>query len=443
MARSVCFVTCGVAAGIVAAVLNGMRSGTAVGGRAYVCELALLVLVLWLNRRGAPDVAARLLAFSLPIFAATLMISSGQGFRDVAVLILPASLILCGLLLDRATLVAVTLLTVACTASTLVAEAHGWLAGPVAADSMSDVVDAGIILVVTSLGVGLVAGRLRESHARLRRQEAELRASEALYRGLVDLAADAIVVSLPGGRLVEANHRACELTGRTREALLGIAIETLFGPAELARAPFRYDLADQGRIVVTERALVRSDGARVPVEMSSRRMPDGNYQTILRDVSERQRAEAERRALEARLRQSQKMEAVGRLAGGVAHDFNNLLTAITGSLALALRDVGPDTRAHRWLTETDKAAWRAAALTRQLLAFTRQQVIAPQVLDLRSVVAGAGSMLARMIGETAKPRISLPIGGRGQLTSTSMIAVVQAPASKMGHPAPDISLAQR
>ena len=205
---------------------------------------------------------------------------------------------------------------------------------------MADVVDAGIILVVTSLGVGLVAGRLRESHARLRRQEAELVASESLYRGLVDLAADAIVVSRPGGGIVEANRRATELTLRSREELLGLAIETLFDAADLARAPLRYDLADQGAIVVTERALVRKDDARVPVELSSRRMPDGQYQTILRDVSERHRAEAERRALEERLRQSQKMEAVGRLAGGVAHDFNNLLTAITGSLALALRDVG-------------------------------------------------------------------------------------------------------
>jgi nitrogen-specific signal transduction histidine kinase len=122
-------------------------------------------------------------------------------------------------------------------------------------------------------------------------------------------------------------------------------------------------------------------------------------------VSERHRAERERAALEGRLRQSQKMEAVGRLAGGVAHDFNNLLTAITGSLALALRDVDPANRAHRWLKETDKAAWRAAALTHQLLAFSRQQVIAPRVVDLRAVVEGAGSMLSRMIGEDVALRI--------------------------------------
>ncbi len=409
-ARSVCFVTCGIAAGIVASFVNATQSEGGLGGDstwALLGELALLALVLWLNRSGAPQAAARLLALNLPLFSATLMITSGQGFRDVAVLILPASLILGGLLLDRATLVGVTLLTVACTAATLVAEAHGWLGRPGPRNFAADVVDAGIILTMTSLGVGLVAGRLRESHARLRRQETELRASEALYRGLVDLAADAIVVSLAGGGIVEANRRASELTGRSREELLGLSLETLFGPVELARAPFRYDLADQGRIVASERLLTRKEGARVPVEMSSRRMPDGKYQTILRDVSERHRAETERVALEARLRQSQKMEAVGRLAGGVAHDFNNLLTAITGSLALALRDVGPDARAHRWLMETDKAAWRAAALTHQLLAFSRQQLIAPRVLDLRSVVAGSGSMLARMIGEDIVLRTEL------------------------------------
>ncbi len=404
IARSIRLVGIAATAGILASLGQALLSGAAdrwLPVAVLAGELLVLAVVLRLNRRGSPQAAARLLALSLPLLSAMLMITSGQGFRDVAVLMLPASLILCGLLLDRATLVAVTLLTLVCTAVVRAGEAQGLLATPPAAvHPMTDIADAAIILVVTSLGVGLVAGRLRDSHERLRRQEAALRASEALYRGLIDLAADAIVVGAPATGFVEANHRATELTGYSREDLLcSASLETLFSAAERARLPFRYDLADQGQIVVAERALTRKDGTCVPVEMSSRRMPDGKYQTILRDVSERHRAEAERVALEIRLQQSHKMEAVGRLAGGVAHDFNNLLTAITGSLALALRDVSPDARAHRWLMETDKAAWRAAALTHQLLAFSRQQVIAPRVVDLRSLVEGAGSMLARMIGE--------------------------------------------
>jgi two-component system, cell cycle sensor histidine kinase and response regulator CckA len=407
IARSVCFVAIGVGAGMLASFVQNWLGGHALRTFAAVMaiELAVLATVLWLNRRGAPQVAARVLALSLPLLASSFMLMSGQGFRDVAVLMLPASLILSGLLLDRVTLVAATGLTLACSSGVLLAESQGLLAVARQRNAISDVFDAGVILVVTGLGVGLVAGRLRESHERLRSQEAKLRESEARYRGLVDLAADAIVVSTSETRLVEANHRASELFGYSREELLSISLERLFSPEELRRVPFRYDLADQGQIVVVERRLARKNGVEVPVEMSSRRMPDGKYQTILRDVSERHRAERERAALEARLRQSQKMEAVGRLAGGVAHDFNNLLTAITGSLALALRDVDPGNRAHRWLTETDKAAWRAAALTHQLLAFSRQQVIAPRVLDLRAVVEGAGSMLSRMIGEDVTLRI--------------------------------------
>jgi len=409
IARSVCFVATGVGLAIVASLLQhgAGEAGRGVSVAVLASELLVLGVVLLLNRRGAVQGAASLLALSLPLLASALMLASGQGFRDVAVLILPASLILCGLLLDRVSLTAVTLLTVACSTGVLYAEARGMLGAPDPITAREDAVDAAIILVVTAIGVGLVAGRLRESHARLRRQEAELRGSEARYRGLVDLAADAILVSARESGIVEANHRASELTGQPREALVGAPLEALFGAAELARVPFRYDLADQGRIVTAERLLRRRDGTEVPVEMSSRRMPDGRYQTILRDVSERQRAEAERAALEARLGQSQKMEAVGRLAGGVAHDFNNLLTAITGSLALALRDVAEGARARRWLMETDRAAWRAAALTHQLLAFSRQQVIAPRVLDLRAVVTGAGSMLARMIGEDIALRTRL------------------------------------
>jgi nitrogen-specific signal transduction histidine kinase len=107
----------------------------------------------------------------------------------------------------------------------------------------------------------------------------------------------------------------------------------------------------------------------------------------------------ERKLLEAQLRQAQKMEAVGRLAGGIAHDFNNLLTAITGYADLALSDLREGDPMRQDMEEILRAAHRAAELTRQLLAFSRQQVLAPRVLDLNEVVQSVDKMLRRLVGE--------------------------------------------
>lgn len=113
---------------------------------------------------------------------------------------------------------------------------------------------------------------------------------------------------------------------------------------------------------------------------------------VTRDVTERI-------ALEMQLRQAQKMEAVGQLAGGVAHDFNNLLTVITGGVALARESLPPDAAALEELDAVEGAARRAAALTRQLLAFSRQQVLRPELVDLNRILCGLESMLRRLIGE--------------------------------------------
>jgi nitrogen-specific signal transduction histidine kinase/CheY-like chemotaxis protein len=117
------------------------------------------------------------------------------------------------------------------------------------------------------------------------------------------------------------------------------------------------------------------------------------------DITERKRAEAEREKLQAQLTQAQKMESVGRLAGGVAHDFNNMLQVILGNTALALEDLPPDGPLRESLEETRKSAERSADLTRQLLAFARKQTIAPKLLDLNDTVQGALKMLRRLIGE--------------------------------------------
>ncbi len=112
-----------------------------------------------------------------------------------------------------------------------------------------------------------------------------------------------------------------------------------------------------------------------------------------------EQAERERQSLEDQLLQSQKMEAVGRLAGGVAHDFNNMLAVIGGHTEMALEDIDPDSPLRDDLLEIQKAAWRSADLTRQLLAFSRKQTIAPRILDLNDTIAGLLKMLRRLIGE--------------------------------------------
>ncbi|MGH7476199.1 MAG: MHYT domain-containing protein [Longimicrobiales bacterium] len=134
------------------------------------------------------------------------------------------------------------------------------------------------------------------------------------------------------------------------------------------------------------------------------------YRAAQAEIAERQRAEQALHASEERLRQAQRLEALGRLAGGIAHDFNNLLTAIKGHTELLLTgrsDAGDD---HEDLVEIDKAADRAANLTRQLLAFSRKQVVAPQILDLNAVITSMERMLRRLIGEDIELHTELTAG---------------------------------
>ena len=147
----------------------------------------------------------------------------------------------------------------------------------------------------------------------------------------------------------------------------------------------------------------RKDGRPIEVELSSHRVHFGARPARLvlaLDVTEQRR-------LEEQLRQSQKMEAVGRLAGGVAHDFNNLLGVIMGYGEIVQRRIPAGDPLQGKVAEILKAAERAAALTRQLLAFSRKQVLQPRVLDLNVVVADMEKMLRRLIGEDIELKMSL------------------------------------
>ena len=154
---------------------------------------------------------------------------------------------------------------------------------------------------------------------------------------------------------------------------------------------------------------VRPDGRVIEVRASP--MPGGGFVGTYTDVTERKRRDEALRRSEARLRQAQKMDAAGRLASGVAHDFNNLFTVIAGRSEILLRQLPPDDPRRRQVDLIQETAFRAADLTRQLLAFSRKQVLQPKILDFDALVEGMQGILGRMIGEHIELRGQCQAGG--------------------------------
>lgn len=160
---------------------------------------------------------------------------------------------------------------------------------------------------------------------------------------------------------------------------------------------------DRSRVITFESEQLRKDGTTFWAEISASLMWDNEkpvgFTGVARDITERKRAEAERQRLWSELAQVQKMESIGRLAGGVAHDFNNLLTVINGYSRMALAKLREGDPLRHQIQEIDKAGQRAAGLTHQLLAFGRKQILQPRLLDLNHLVESMQSMLQRLVGE--------------------------------------------
>lgn len=233
-----------------------------------------------------------------------------------------------------------------------------------------------------------------------RAAEQAVKASAAYHRTILENIGDAIFIADPEGRYVYVNPRACELTGYGVEELLRLRVTDTYPPERRDEAAGHVSAVAAGRPIVLERPLLRKDGRIVVVEANARPLSAGQMLATVRDVTER-------RELEQKLLQAQKMEAVGRLAGGVAHDFNNMLTAIFGYTDLMSEDLPPDSPMRQDIAEVRKAAQRASGLTRQLLAFSRQQVLEPVVLNANDLIQDFEKMLGRMIGEDVQLRLAL------------------------------------
>jgi len=242
-----------------------------------------------------------------------------------------------------------------------------------------------------------VARELREAAERRERRRAEAR-----FASVLDATSEAIIAVDEEQRIVLFNTSAERIFGYTAAEAYGQALDILL-PAQFVEIHRRHlqafgaDRKPPHPVIERhdEYSGRRKDGTQFPIEASIAKLSQEGqtiFAIFLQDITAR-------RSLEEQFHQSQKMEAVGRLAGGIAHDFNNLLTAISGYAELLLSDLEPTNPRRGDVVEIHKAAARAATLTRQLLAFSRKQLLAPQVLDLNRVVVSMDKLLRRLIGE--------------------------------------------
>jgi len=243
-----------------------------------------------------------------------------------------------------------------------------------------------------------------EINSRKQSEEA-LRISEGIFRDLFYNSNVAISMTTVDGRL-RANKIYCQILGYTEEELNGLRWQEITHPddIEISNENVNAVISREKDTANWEKRYIHKEGRIILVDMRISLQRDNNglplhFITTITDITERRRAEEEKARLEDQLRQSQKMESVGRLAGGVAHDFNNMLGVILGYSDLELNKLEPSNPHYAAFVEIRKAAERSADLTRQLLAFARKQTIIPQIIDLNEIISRMHKMLQRLIGE--------------------------------------------
>jgi PAS domain S-box-containing protein len=257
--------------------------------------------------------------------------------------------------------------------------------------------------------------------------EATVRASEARLRALLD--SNMIGIAFwDGARVTDANDALLRMLGYTSEDLAaGLLRHGRLTPAEYAGADARAteECRAHGSCTPYEKEFLRKDGSRLPALAGGALLPEGGGVFFVLELTELRR-------MQEQLQAAQRMDAVGRLAGGVAHEINNALQAVIGFAAFALREVPSGHPARADLTEVDRAARRAAAITQQLLAFGRRQVLRPEAVDLNALVQDFDPVVRRALGPehqlvvVAAPEPVRVVADRGQLEQVLLNLVLNA-----------------
>jgi PAS domain S-box-containing protein len=407
------------------------------------CTVSVCVAVQILMRRGLVKAGSYLLVASLWI-GLTVAAMTGGGVRAPAFAGYAVPLMCAGLLLGYRATLWTGIATVGAGVALIVTEGEGLLpqaAGPFSPFALFATRILFLLLVGALLHLAMhgineslrksrreLAERERAEEA-LRASEAAIRASEARFREFFEDSLTGDYISTPAGKLVACNPAFARMLGfKTVKEALQRDTRLLYIDVERRDALLAL-LKQHGRLEHIETELQRPDGSPLYVVQNAIGTFDERGELIeikgyMFDITERRR-------LEDQLLQSQKIEAIGRLAGGIAHDFNNLLTIILSYSDLLSLPAGnqPDP-VRKYIEEIKNAGERAAALTQQLLAFSRQQVLDVRVIDLNTVVISGLQMLMRLIGEDVELRTNLDSApqwvkaDRGQLDQVVMNLVV-------------------
>jgi len=259
----------------------------------------------------------------------------------------------------------------------------------------------------------LVQGTARDISER-KRSEKMLRESQEKYKSILDNIEDGYYEVDLAGNFTFFNHSTCRILGYSRSELMGMNNREYMDPENAGKVLQTFNrvftTGESFRAVDWE--IITKEGVKCHLDTSVSLVKDakGNasgFRGIARDVTERKNAEKEKIRLTEQLQQAQKLESIGRLAGGVAHDFNNLLSVILGYGEIVLEALSKDHPHHEPLEMIHQAGTRAKDLTRQLLAFSRKQVLEMQVVDVNHVVTGFEKLLRRMIGEDIQLNLAL------------------------------------
>ena len=267
--------------------------------------------------------------------------------------------------------------------------------------------------------------------------EAEHERSKRFLQTIFQTVNDGLLLAeTESGRFVLANNTICKMLGYSTEEINHIGVADIHPSEALDQVRSQFEKQSNGELTLAEDILVkRKDGSVFPADINASPLELEGHRYLLgafRDVTRRKMAAEERQQLQNQLVQAQKLEAIGRLTGGIAHDFNNLLTTMLGNAELVLADMDINDGLREMIQEVMGAGERAASLIRQMLAFSRKQVLQPEVIDLNHVIGEIDKMIRRIIGEDIELKAILaPDLGQveadvGQIEQVIMNLVVNA-----------------